>query len=200
MRRSAFPLILATAVLIAGSAGFVRPVGATSCAGFAAPLASRVTQADVIVIGSVRTAGPDSSTVAPEAFLRGPTRPDTLTLTKPARDPECPLAELTAGSRVLLLLNTSSDAYGWPDASLAYVLKDGHATLASRQIADDRLEAELISDIRSQTNLYAVPASNTGDAAGIDWVKTVVPVTVALLVVFGIGLVLMRTWHRIDPS
>jgi len=38
------------------------------------------------------------------------------------------------------------------------------------------------------------------EGAAIDWIGTVLPVSAALLVVFAIGLLLMRTWHRIDPS
>jgi hypothetical protein len=192
--------VITTAALFVGAAVFVHPTSATSCAAFVPPLAARVAQADVIVVGSVLAVDPDRATVAPEAFLRGPARPDALILKQPPRTPECPLAMLAAGDRVVLLLNAADGGYAWPDASLAYVLKDGIARIASDQLSDDHLESQLVSDIRSQTNLYAVPAEGPDDGASIDWMKTVIPVTAALVVVFGIGLLLMRTWHRIDPS
>ncbi len=184
-----------------GAAVFVRPAAAASCAGFVPPLAGRVAQAEVIVVGTIQAVDANRATVLPEAFLRGPARPDALTLVKLARTPECPLADLAAGSRVLLLLNAADGGYAWPDAALAYVLKDGRAYIASDQLApDDHAESQLITEIRSQTNLYAVPAKSSGEGASIDWVKTVLPVTGALIVVLAIGLLLMRTWHRIDPT
>jgi hypothetical protein len=45
-----------------------------------------------------------------------------------------------------------------------------------------------------------VPAANQSEGASLDWVRVVLPTTIVVLIVFGIGLVLMRTWHRIDPS
>lgn len=192
--------VITTAVLLVGAAVSVRPANASSCAGFVPPLAGRVAQAEVIVVGTIQAVEPDRATALPEAFLRGPARPDALRLQKPVRTPECPHAEFTAGNRVLLLLNPADGGYAWPDASLAYVLRDGRARLATDQLVDDRIESQLISDIRSQTNLYAVPAGRSDSGAAIDWMKTVIPVTAALVVVFGIGLLLMRTWHRIDPS
>ena len=61
-------------------------------------------------------------------------------------------------------------------------------------------EAELVSRIRALTNQYTVPAAAESESAGIDWGRTVVPVGFAVLALFGVGLVLMRIWHRIDPS
>ncbi len=195
------PLVVTLATgLHAGAAAFVQPARAASCAGFAAPLAARVAQSDVIVIGSVQSASGSAASVVPEAFLKGPARPEALSLRKPDQPPECPLADFTAGARVLVLVSARDGGYAWPDAAYAYVLKDGQARLATDQIADDRLESQLVSDIRSVTNLYAVPAKNGSDGASIDWVKTVVPVTIALVLVFAIGLWLMRIWHRIDPT
>jgi hypothetical protein len=57
-----------------------------------------------------------------------------------------------------------------------------------------------VSLVRGITEQYAVPAASAGDGAGIDWWKTVLPVGVATLALFGVGLYLMRIWHRIDPS
>ena len=137
--------------------------------------------------------------LTPEAFLKGPARPEPLVLATPDPQPECQLADLRPGQRALLILTTGNAAYAWPDSMNGYVLKDGHARLTGTD-PDDHLESGLISDVRSVTNLYAVPATNASGAEGIDWMKTVVPVGAALLLVFGIGLLFMRTWHRIDPT
>lgn len=190
-----------SAVLGTGVAVFVSGARAASCAGFVAPLSARVAQADVIVVGHVASQSPLSAGIAPEAFLKGPARPEELSILRPAQAPECPLAALPgAGERVLLMLRATAGGYAWPDEPMAYTLAGGRATLLSDTLADDRTESSLVADIRTQTNLYAVPATTNDDGASIDWKKTVLPVAAALLVVFGIGLLLMRTWHRIDPS
>jgi len=152
----------------------------------------------VIVVGTVESAG-DSLQLWPEAFLKGPARPDAMPIVRPAEQPECPLANLKEGDRAMLFLSASGSGFGWPDAAYAYVLKDGHARLTG-DVADDHLESQLVADVRSVTNLYAVPARDTSEAEGIDWMKTVLPVAGALVLVFGIGLLFMRTWHRIDPT
>lgn len=158
-------------------------------------------QADVIVVGHIIGQSPYGAGVAPEAFLKGRARPEDIVLQRPAQPPECPLAALPGqGARVLLLLQATNGGYAWPDESMAYVLEGGNARLASESLKDDHTEPALLSDIRSQTNLYAVPAAKNSEGASIDWKSTVVPVSVALGIVFVIGLVLMRTWHRIDPS
>jgi hypothetical protein len=66
--------------------------------------------------------------------------------------------------------------------------------------AEPRSEVEVVSSIRAITGQYAVPAATEAEGAGIDWGNTVLPLGLVLLVIFGIGLVLMRVWHRIDPS
>jgi hypothetical protein len=58
----------------------------------------------------------------------------------------------------------------------------------------------VVAAIRAITGQYAVPAGSKDEGAGIDWKSTVLPVGAALLAVFAIGLVLMRQWHKIDPS
>ncbi len=50
------------------------------------------------------------------------------------------------------------------------------------------------------TAQYGVTAVDKDEGAGINWSDTVLPLCVVLVVVFGIGLVMMRVWHRIDPS
>lgn len=164
-----------------------------------APLAERVAAADVIILGTVRSSTRADADIAPEVFLKGPAQSGAVRVVAPLRQSECPLARLEQGNRVLLLLQGGNGAFEWPTGPAAYAINDGQAALAG-SIPDARSEAELVHDIRSITNLYAVPAATPSEGAGIDWVKTVVPVTVALAIVLGIGLYLMRIWHRIDPT
>jgi hypothetical protein len=76
------------------------------------------------------------------------------------------------------------------------LLKDGRAINSGGSY----LESELIAQVRSVTNRYAVPAASPSEGEGIDWGKTVVPLSIALGAVFIIGLFLMGIWHRIDPT
>lgn len=175
------------------------PATAFSCAAEPPPLAIRIHESSVIAIGAIESGGAGGFQLRPEAFLKGPARPDPLPVIRPAQEPECPLANLSAGDRAMLFLGPSGSGFGWPDAAYAYVLKDGHARLTG-DVVDDHLESQLVADVRSVTNLYTVPATDTSETAGIDWMKTVLPVAGALVLVFGIGLLFMRTWHRIDPT
>ncbi|MDZ7727312.1 MAG: hypothetical protein U5Q44_03460 [Dehalococcoidia bacterium] len=59
---------------------------------------------------------------------------------------------------------------------------------------------ELVDDIRAVTGQSSEPATEDAEGADIDWIGTVVPVTAGVVIVLGIGLVLMKEWHRIDPS
>jgi hypothetical protein len=78
-----------------------------------------------------------------------------------------------------------------------YVLRDGRAQRGDQPAVP---EVQLVSEVREVTGQYIVIATSQDEGAGIDWGNTVVPLGVALAVIFGIGLVLMRVWHRIDPS
>jgi hypothetical protein len=87
----------------------------------------------------------------------------------------------------------------WPDASRAFLL--------DREVASNAAtppwvvpEHELAGRIQDLTGQASVPVQSTDEGRHIDWWGTVVPVGSALIVVFAIGLLLMRTWHRIDPS
>jgi len=162
-------------------------------------MVQRVAQADLIVLGTVTASTGASARIAPTAYLKGPAQAGDVELRRPAREPECPLAELKPGTRIIALLQSSSGVIVWPDATQVYDLKGGQAT-SGPPANDTKPESVLLQEIRTVTNQYAVPAANADEGASLDWVKTVVPVSVALLIVFGIGLVLMRTWHRIDPS
>jgi hypothetical protein len=85
----------------------------------------------------------------------------------------------------------------WPLTNQVYVLDQGRAHMEGDK---DRTEAEVVNAIRGVTGQYAVPAANDDEGAGIDWKSTVLPLGIALALIFAIGLVLMRLWHRIDPS
>ncbi len=191
-------VVFLAAALIPGAAVFVPGVKAFSCAAEPPPLTARIQDSPVIVLGAIEDVG-GSLQLRPEAFLKGPARLEPLLLLRPGQQPECPLAKLSAGDRVMLFLAPSGTGFAWPDAAYAFVLEDGHARLTG-DVADDRAEAQLVAEVRAVTNLYAVPAKDTSEAEGIDWMKTVLPVAGALALVFGIGLLFMRTWHRIDPT
>jgi hypothetical protein len=162
-------------------------------------MAMRVAQADLIVLGMVTAASATSARIAPTAYLKGPAQAGEVEVRRSGRETECPLADLQPGTRVVALLQSASGMMAWPDATQVYDLRGGQAT-SGPPSNDAKPESELLQEIRTVTNQYAVPAANADEGASLDWVKTVVPVSVALLIVFGIGLVLMRTWHRIDPS
>ena len=182
-----------------GAAVFARPAAAFSCAGVPIPLATRVQEADLVVIGTVTGASATDATIVPVAFLKGPAQAGEIVVRRPPQEPECPLAEIQAGTRVLAMISSSSGILAWPDGGGLYLLRDGKATNGP-PAPETTTETALLQQIRSLTNQYAVPAASKNEGASLDWLKTVVPVSLALLVVFGIGLYLMRIWHRIDPS
>ena len=70
------------------------------------------------------------------------------------------------------------------------------ASIASELSPADKAFAE----IRTVTGQYAVPAADDEEGATLDWMKVVLPVGLATLGVFAVSLVLMRMWHKIDPS
>jgi len=132
--------------------------------------------------------------------LKGPASGSPILLRRSQDEfSSCPIAGFADGSRVLAILRSGDRDIDWPFAWDVYLLKDGVATNGGA-IVEVIPEAELIRSIRDITGQYAVPAKTSEEGASIDWVGTVVPMTAALLVVFAISLVLMRTWHRIDPS
>jgi hypothetical protein len=192
--------VVAAAFLHPGFAVLPRNPMATSClAGPPPPMAMRVAQSDLIVLGTVTASSPSAARIAPTAYLKGPAQAGEVEVRRPERESECPPAVLKPGTRVVAILQLSSGIVGWPDATQVYDLTAGQA-VSGPPSNDAKPESELLQEIRTVTNQYAVPATNKDEGAALDWVKTVIPVSVALLIVFGVGLVLMRTWHRIDPS
>jgi hypothetical protein len=191
--------LLLTAALSLGAAVFARPAVAFSCAGIPLPLATRVQEADLVVLGTVTAASATDATIIPVAFLKGPAQAGEIVVHRPPLEPECPLADIQPGTRVLAMISSSSGTLQWPEGGALYLLRDGQAT-SGQPAPETTTETALVQQIRGLTNQYAVPAASNSEGASLDWLKTVVPVSLALLVVFGIGLYLMRIWHRIDPS
>lgn len=192
--------LIAAAVFNPGVAVLAGASTATSClAGPPPPMAMRVAQSDLIVLGNVIASSATVARIAPTAYLKGPAQSGEVEVRRPERDSECPLAVLSPGTRVVSFLQVLSGIVVWPDATQVYDLKGGQA-ISGAPSNDVKPESELLQEIRTVTNQYAVPAANKDEGAALDWVKTVVPVSAALVVVLGIGLVLMRTWHRIDPN
>lgn len=197
MRRLAprlFLLLLIVTAAPAVPAGAAAPCIAVDPA---APDAA-VLAANVVVVGTVvRVAGgPD---IVPEAFLKGTVTRQAVHLPAQPPDPAaCAPAELPEGARVLAFLAVADGAVAWPGSGAVFILRDGQAVRADRQAALP--ERELIDRIRALTGQLAAPPADDEPGAGIDWTATIVPVGGLLLGVFAIGLVLMRVWHRIDPS
>jgi len=183
---------LLTAALIPGAAVSVR--AANACGSLTAPSASEaVAQSQVVVIGTVAAAGEGTATLQPEVFLKGPASAEPIHFS--GTTDECPVAPLTSGARALIYIPDASHPRV-PTMYEAWILTDGRASMDGAE----QSEADLVAAIRSVTGQYAVPVASRSEGAGIDWGHTVVPLGAALAIVFGIGLVLMRVWHRIDPS
>jgi hypothetical protein len=160
-------------------------------------LGPAVTDAALIVVGTV-VPGSQAVALRPEAFLKGPAVAGDIQLSAEAgATSPCMLASLHPGQRVLVILGGGGAApIQWPGAAQVWVLQGGQALSGA---GDSRTETELIGQIRLLTGQYAVPADSSG-GVGITWKGTILPLGGALVVIFVLGLVLMRTWHRIDPS
>lgn len=154
-----------------------------------------VLESELIVIGTVRDVSADEVRVAPEAFLKGPSSGEPIVFHSDGDD-MCPEHQFAVGDRALIYVFDAA-ALPWPYINQVFALEGGRATMG------DLAETELtvVEEIRSLTGQYAVPAvADGGEGAGINWKSTVLPMGVVLVIVFGIGLVMMRVWHRIDPS
>ena len=182
-----------TAALVPGAAVFVRPAYACSLYQVDSP-GQLVPDSEVIVIGRVVSTAGGSLVLRPEAFLKGPASAEDIALAPNRTD--CPTAALNDGDRALIYIADAAKP-AFPLITEAYLLADGHATMTG---AKTRSESEVVAEIRGLTGQYAVPAATAAEGAGIDWGSTIIPLGIALAIIFGIGLFLMRVWHRIDPS
>jgi hypothetical protein len=167
--------------------------------------AQLVPGSEVIFIGEVTRADSEALVLRPEAFLKGPVSSEPVTLPVPGggvhatavvQGAECPRVDVAEGQRLLVYVSDADDPH-YPYVNEAYVLQDGHARMDG---SPELTEVEVVAQIRAITGQYAVPAASEGEGAGIDWGNTVLPLGIALGIVFVIGLLLMRVWHRIDPS
>lgn len=194
-RRTRFFALIAllTAALVPGAAVYVSTAHSCSLVQPESPV-QFVAESEVIVLGTVDAANEKELILRPEAYLKGPATADRIRLVR--ENDLCPSAELGPGDRVLVYMFTAARP-SWPLINQVYVLADGHATREGEAV---RTEIEVVSAIRSLTGQYAVPAATESEGAGIDWSHTIIPLGVVMAILLGIGLVLMRVWHRIDPS
>ncbi len=164
---------------------------------------ANVRAAGVIVIGTVTgitdTAEDESRVrVKPEAFLKGPPSASGIQMVWGFPGP-CEGRGPRVGGRILLFLSQPDRRASWPEPEGVFFLEDGKAATAIRGVTEERTEQSLIDQIRAQTNQLSRPASGN-DGAGIDWGSTIIPIGIACVGLMGVGLFLMRIWHRIDPS
>lgn len=185
--------------MLAVLAGMPTVVAAGACVeADPADLSATVADSDLIVTGTVMAESGGAIQIRPEAYLKGAASGDAI---RPVRQDGdvCRPAALADGSRVLAFLASSKGAIGWPSEGRVFTLADGDARRVGAPDVALR-EADLIARVRALTDQYAVPASSEGEGASIDWLGTILPVGLALAGIMAAGLVLMRTWHRIDPS
>ena len=154
-----------------------------------------VPTSQIILIGEVVSADAAALVLRPEAFLKGPASAEDIRLAADTSS-GCPMANLAAGQRALIYIGDAARP-SYPLINQAYLLQDGHAVMEG---GETLTEVEAVAEIRAITGQYVVPAATEAEGAGIDWASTILPLGAALLIIFGIGLVLMRIWHRIDPS
>jgi hypothetical protein len=175
------------------------------------PMDTTVTRADVaaanmIVIGRVASIDTNSAHIAPEAFLKGPASASEIVI-EGGHQAGCASVALEQNQRVLLSLRSdSAGVVAWPliDNGPSYLLENGRAISLdprnNQTIDNAPTEASVVDHIRGITEQYAVPAQTASEGASLDWVKVVLPTALVVLAVFGIGLYLMKIWHRIDPT
>jgi hypothetical protein len=194
-----------TAALLPGAAVFaVQDSPDCGPAPDAAALRAAVDQADIVVVGRVKTAtnrlGRVAALLEPEAFLKGPVIRADIDFEGLASAAACDLPALAAGQRVLVIIPRSREPFPWPGVNTLYYLEGGLARSANPAGPGGVAEPDFLSTIRSITGQYAVPAESDTEGSLIDWRATIFPVGGALLALFGVGLLLMHVWHRIDPS
>ncbi|MGI8927321.1 MAG: hypothetical protein ACR2HN_11865 [Tepidiformaceae bacterium] len=151
--------------------------------------------ASAVIVATVSSVDRSLLVLTPEAYLKGAAKRQVRIDHNPNYANSC-MYEFRVGQRVLVFLQGSPLGPSWPYSNAVLTLQDGLVSYAGLDAPED----EIVARIRGITGQYAVPAASNDEGASIDWRTTVLPVTAALLLIFGIGLLLMRTWHRIDPS
>ena len=199
-------VVALTAALLPGAAVFAQtPTGGEAvCLSVTSDAVTQAVQASSLVaVARVQEVEPGVRVLLkPEALLKGSFAGLTVEIAYPSREPTngCKLATFVSGSRVFVFLAGREGHVYWPSDYQAFVLADGRAVQQADTGWKLVTEAGLISLVRGITGQYVVPVAGGEHGAGIDWRNTVLPLSAALLIVFGIGLVLMRVWHRIDPT
>ncbi len=204
MRRLASSLVLATTLMTAaltpGAAVFAWGAARMDCLAYEPELTRTWTEnAAVIVVARATGVEERSVRLEPEGFLKGPAQARSIELRRGVDEAECPWARFAEGERYLVFLDKGNSGFEWPIFLSAFLLHDGEASLTAGQDYTTGEDA-LIEEIRGFTGQFAVPAQSESEGEGIEWATTVLPIAVALGIVFVIGLFLMRIWHRIDPS
>jgi hypothetical protein len=203
-------LLASTGVTSAFTAGRSAPVAPVLAAAVdCAPLddtafertvaASRVIVLAVVLEGdaALDDTSATSATLKPAVFLKGPPSAGNIVLRSVTAP--CGRAPLPEGSRVVVLLGDGTGTDAWPDVNHGFFESEGAWRTANPVISRTYTEAEIVDRIRSLTNQAVEPASGD-EGASIDWLGTILPVGAALAGILVVGLILMRTWHRIDPS
>lgn len=168
------------------------------------PTREEIAASKVIVIGTVSQVNGAAAFITPEAFLKGSVSAHDIVIEQgPAG---CAPIPIGTGGHMLLMLGGDGPTLTWPllDSPGSYALESGHAVSMNpanhQTVGNSPTQAVLVDHIRSITGQYAVPAQSNSEGASLNWLKVVVPVTVVVLIVFAIGLYLMKIWHRIDPT
>lgn len=198
MRSRAASFVLALIALLPATVAAQAPV-AGSCMAYSPGSATELVEAADLVVGGTIEVQSGSTFIVPHQYLKGAVSAERIPLVAKSQ-PLCPPAELMAGQDVVVLLFVERGDVLWPDAGATFYISDGQADLAQAESGVSVREVELVAEIRHITGQQAEPAVSGSEGATIDWVGTVLPVAVAVAVVFAIGLVMMREWHRIDPT
>lgn len=171
--------------------------GPDPCAPFdLSALAPVVRESGAIVIAVVH-AHDDTVSLMPQVYLKGPATERPIEL-GPASAAECEPAALVDGSVVLAALSggAGGTTAPWPAQGRTRLLATGGTVPSDEALLAD----EIVAGIRGITGQFAVPAAETGSGIGFDVTGSILPVGLAMLFILAAGLVLMRLWHRIDPS
>ncbi len=185
-------LVAAAAVLPAKADSRFEPCLEVSLEG----LAGATGEAEVVVLGEIRDGPADGGLqIHPSVYFKGPAGSADPALVR-VPEGDCPAAELQTGQRIIFFGRSTSGGLVWPSAGAVVFLTEGSALLPG---SGERLsESALVALLQRETGQYAVPAGPRSPIADLQ--SAILPVTLALVALFAVGLVLMRVWHRIDPS